>query len=229
MGQRTIAIGDIHGCATALDGLLGAIQPAADDTLVVLGDYIDRGPESRTVVQRLIELTSGGEVAVLLGNHEEMLLLACEDEMELAGWLGYGGRETLASYGVEHPSQLPAAHLQFIRGGMDYHETAAHFFVHANYLPEVPLTRQPPWVLRWESLWQRIPPPHANGKIAVVGHTSQHEGEIWDLGHLKCIDTYCHGGGWLTALCVEDGSIWQVDRQGKPRARRGCQTREPGS
>jgi serine/threonine protein phosphatase 1 len=217
MSVRTIAIGDIHGCGKALDALLDAVQPAPADTLVVLGDYVDRGPDSRLVVERLIELRDACKLVVLTGNHEEMLLAAQEDDAELLGWLEYGGDATLNSYGVKHPAELPAGHVAFMASGMDFHETTGHFFVHANYLSEVPLNRQPTETLRWESLWQRIPTPHVCGKTAIVGHTAQRGGEIWDLGHLKCIDTYCHGGGWLTALEVETGQVWQVDREGHLR------------
>lgn len=226
MAARTIAIGDIHGCASAFKAVLAAMVPAAKDQLIVLGDYVDRGPASRSVVDDLRTLANICQLTVLLGNHEEMLLAACSDEMELFGWLEYGGRETLASYGVTHPAQLPSDHLDFISAGGDFFESADHFLVHANYLPDVPLDQQPPAVLRWESLWQRIPTKHQNGKLAIVGHTAQHEGEIWDLGHLKCIDTYCHGGGWLTALELRTGQVWQADRAGRLRAPTICASRQ---
>jgi serine/threonine protein phosphatase 1 len=72
-------------------------------------------------------------------------------------------------------------------------------------------------VLRWESLRNHQPGPHYSGKPAVVGHTAQKDGEILDLGHLKCIDTYCYGGYWLTALDVLSGRIWQADPGGQLR------------
>ncbi len=64
-----------------------------------------------------------------------------------------------------------------------------------------------------------IPGPHESGKRAIVGHTSQKSGEILDLDHIVCIDTYCYGGRWLTALEVETGRLWQVDPHGHPRGR----------
>lgn len=214
MSSRTIAIGDIHGCAAALDAVLAAMEPGPDDRLIVLGDYVDRGPDTSAVIDRLLQLEQQTQLEVLLGNHEEMLLAACEDDHELRAWLSFGGAETLASYGVDHPRGLPRAHLDWMRGNGDFAEAAEHFFVHANYQHDLPLPDQPWNMLRWESLWQRIPQPHCSGKIAIVGHTAQREGEIWNLGHLQCIDTYCHGGGWLTALEVTTGQIWQADRDG---------------
>ncbi|MBX7072196.1 MAG: serine/threonine protein phosphatase [Pirellulales bacterium] len=219
MPPRTIAIGDIHGCLAALDRVLAAIEPLANDTLIVLGDYVDRGSDSRGVIARLRQLAERCRLVVLTGNHEEMLLAARDDEVERDAWLRYGGAETLASYGAASLEGLPAADIEWILQGADGFETATHLFVHANYLPDLPLARQPVEVLRWESLWQRVPPRHISGKIAIVGHTAQHEGEIWDLGHLLCIDTYCHGGGWLTAMEVDTRQVWQASRAGELRAK----------
>ena len=79
-----------------------------------------------------------------------------------------------------------------------------HIFVHAYYEPDRPLHEQSWGGLRWASL-PPIPKPHCSGKVAIVGHTPQKNGEVLDLGYLKCIDTFCHGGGWLTALEVRHG------------------------
>ena len=79
------------------------------------------------------------------------------------------------------------------------------------------MDEQPTEVLRWESLRDGIPGPHVSGKRAIVGHSSQKSGEILDVGHLVCIDTYCYGGGWLTALDVDTDEVWQVNRQGELR------------
>ena len=72
-------------------------------------------------------------------------------------------------------------------------------------------------MLRWHSLHESLPTRHLNGKIAVVGHTANKNGEILDHGHLICIDTYCYGGGWLTRLDVFSGATWQASRDGKLR------------
>jgi serine/threonine protein phosphatase 1 len=96
-------------------------------------------------------------------------------------------------------------------------ETATHFFTHGAYDPEQPLTSQRWPVWRWHSLRDSVPGPHVSGKTAVVGHTSQKSGEVLDVGYLMCIDTYCYGGGWLTAFDSSTGRTWQVDRVGKSR------------
>ena len=80
---------------------------------------------------------------------------------------------------------------------------------------------QPIEMLLWESLKIRQPGPHCSGKTAIVGHASQSSGEILDLGYLKCIDTRCYGDGWLTAMDVESGQMWQADKKGERRGARG--------
>jgi len=217
MHGRLIAVGDIHGCLAALDALLEAIGPQADDTLVCLGDYVDRGPASRQVIDRLIGLADTCRLVPLLGNHDEMFLEICEGRLDLLDdWLDFGGRATVSSYG-RVPEDVPAEHTEFLRACRPFHETERHFFVHGSYLEDLPLGAQPPEVLVWESLRQRIPGPHCSGKTAILGHTAQKSGEVLDRGYLKCIDTYCYGTGWLSALEVETGRLWQADRQGRLR------------
>jgi serine/threonine protein phosphatase 1 len=216
MAGRTIAIGDIHGWLPALQTVLAAIGPQPDDSIVTLGDYIDRGPDSRGVIDRLLELAGQCRLIPLLGNHDQMLLMICGGRLELIGdWRQFGGDATLASYGNLLPNGIPPEHLAFLRNCRTYYESAQHFFVHASYLPEVPLPLQDPMVLLWESLRYRHPGPHCSGKIAVVGHTAQKNGEILDLGYLKCIDTYCYGSGWLTALDVDCGQTWRARKTGE--------------
>src|SRR5262245_16204103 len=99
MAGRTIAIGDIHGCSDALAALLDAIGPGPDDTLVTLGDHIDRGPNSSGVLSRLITLAGQCHLIPLMGDHEEMLVGALHDTVALRRWLTCGGAETLRSYG----------------------------------------------------------------------------------------------------------------------------------
>jgi serine/threonine protein phosphatase 1 len=215
---RTIAIGDIHGCAVALEALLVAIGPQPADTVVTLGDYVDRGPDSRPAIELLLGLEGRCRLVPLLGNHDKMLLavLAGKTHM-LSHWLTLGGAATLQSFGCAAVEAIPQPYIDFLTRSRPWHETAGHLFVHANYLPELPLDQQPAYVLRWESLKIRRPPPHRSGKTAILGHTAQKGGEILDLGHLKCIDTYCYGGRWLTALDVDSGRLWQADPQGRLR------------
>ncbi len=99
MAARTIAIGDIHGCLAALATLIDTIAPGPEDTVITLGDYIDRGPQSRGVLDRLIALSRRCQLVPLQGNHEEMLLDALRDSTLLRRWLSLGGVDTLRSYG----------------------------------------------------------------------------------------------------------------------------------
>ena len=82
--------------------------------------------------------------------------------------------------------------------------------------PDRPLRGQPWGGLRWASL-PPVPKPHCSGKVSVVGHTPQRSGEVLDMGFLVCIDTNCHRGGWLTALEVRTGQVWQADARGRLR------------
>jgi serine/threonine protein phosphatase 1 len=204
MTERIIAIGDVHGCSAALAALVRAIDPTELDTLVFLGDYIDRGPDSRGVLEQVIALAERCMVVPLLGNHEELLLSAVRLALE-AGCI------------ATPEEAIPTHHLAFLQSCRSFYETETHLFVHANYLADLPLAEQPNHVLRWKHLDETTPRPHVSGKVAVVGHTPQRSGEILDLGYLKCIDTHCHGGGWLTALEVGTGKVWQADMAGELR------------
>ncbi len=227
MAARTIAIGDIHGCLAALDALVTAIAPTTEDTLVTLGDYIDRGPHSRGVLDRLSTLSRHYRLVPLLGNHEEMLLAALSDLTALRRWITLGGTDTLRSYGWVSGGPrraladwIPKPHREFLLGCRAFHETRSHLFVHAGFVPDLPLNQQPGEVLRWRVTSPDTATPHCSGKVAVVGHTPQLSGEVLDLGFLICIDTNCARGGWLTALDVDTGCIWQADRTGRFRTRR---------
>jgi serine/threonine protein phosphatase 1 len=215
---RLIAIGDIHGCLAAFQTVLAAIDPKPDDTLVALGDYVDRGPDTCGVLEALGRLSGRVRLVPLLGNHDEMLLQVYRGRAELfSDWLAFGGSATLASYHTLLPEGIWPRHIEFLEACPLYYETPRHFFVHANYRSELPLAQQPRDVLLWESLKIHQPGPHASGKTAIVGHTSQKTGEILDLGHLLCIDTWCYGDGWLTALDVSEGRIWQANQKGEER------------
>jgi serine/threonine protein phosphatase 1 len=217
MPDRIIAIGDIHGCSAALDAVLAAIDPRPGDTIVTLGDYIDRGPDARGAIDRLLALAKRCRLVPILGNHDEMLLeIVSYRPSLLADWLSFGGDATLASYGGRL-EQIPEEHVAFLRDCVSWHESDGHFFVHASYDPRKPLNKQPLDVLRWESIRDRVPGPHRSGKVAVLSHTSQKNGEVLDLGHLICIDTWVYGDGWLTALEVQSGQLWQADKNGRMR------------
>lgn len=213
---RTLAIGDIHGCATALKNLLTAIELTSHDTLVILGDAIDRGPDSRDVLDQLLAVRQSCQLVTILGNHEQMLLDVIDGKMPLQDWLIHGGAETLDSYGPGAAlTEMPLEHVDFLRTWGDYHKTTGHFFAHGNYVSKKKLSKQPWEEMRWRSLRFSMPSPHTSGKVAVLGHTANKQGKIINRGHLVCIDTYCHGGGWLTALEPATGKVWQANEVGE--------------
>jgi len=240
---RIIAIGDIHGCRPALEAIIDAITPTEDDELVLLGDYIDRGPDSWGVIQLLLKLQYICKFVALLGNHEEMLLSSFADRPSLRFWLGFGGDATLESYRLGREGlpamtyddmpfrkwlwmpeesarelrRFPVPHLAFLRECVSYYETHRHIFVHGNCRPDAEPAQESEQILRWEAVDPRWSQPHCSGKTLIVGHSAQKDGQILDLGFLKCIDTYCHGGGWLTALDVTSGQVWQASREGRLR------------
>jgi len=114
MPGRTIAIGDVHGCSAALDALIAAIRPRPDDTIVALGDYINRGPDTRGVLDRLIDLGRRCHLVPILGNHDQMLLEA-RSGLHPTTWLGMGGLATLDSYGPGRDLDLiPDEHFEFL-------------------------------------------------------------------------------------------------------------------
>lgn len=218
MTGRLIAIGDIHGCRDALRSLITAIGPRKNDTIVTLGDYIDRGPDSRGVIDLLIDLAGKCRLVPLLGNHEEMMLRVLRGEQPHQAWLQFGGVETLESYGFNGDLEfLPPEHVKFFGSLVDYYAEEGVFFTHAAYDPLLPLDRQPADTLRWQTLRDGIPLPHVSGAMAVVGHTADTNGDVLDAGHLICIDTFCYGGGYLTALDVRNRAIWQVTQNGHLR------------
>lgn len=213
--MRTIVVGDIHGCCQALLGLLELIAPSSRDTLVFLGDYVDRGPDSQGVIATLVRLRLTCQTICLLGNHELMFRGALSG-LDPNIWLRLGGQETLDSYGGSL-KDVPVEHLEFLHDCVPWYETDENLFVHANYLPNLPLAEQPETTLFWEHLSHGLPAPHYSGKIAFCGHTPQLDGEIADFGHLICLDTNCYGGGWLSGVDVASGAYWQVDFVGKLR------------
>jgi serine/threonine protein phosphatase 1 len=216
---RTIAIGDVHGCATALRTLIEGLAVQPHDAVVMLGDAVDRGSDSRGVINQLLDLRERCQLTCILGNHEQMLLDALDGLMPVHEWLVHGGAETLDSYGKgQGVNAIDDAHVEFIRSWGDVHECETHFFAHGNYLATRSLDSQPWRDLRWQSLKWHTPGPHRSGKVAVLGHTSNKQGRIANLGHLICIDTYCHGGYWLTALDATQGKVWQSSEAGEFRA-----------
>ncbi|MGE9268279.1 MAG: metallophosphoesterase family protein [Verrucomicrobiales bacterium] len=211
--MSTYAIGDIHGCAKAFRQLVDWIAPGPDDTLVTLGDYIDRGPNSRGVVKFLRDLRERTRLIPLKGNHELILEEAILSSEKADWWKRVGGRETLDSYGVKSPGKIPWSHLKFLARCAPFHETATHVFVHGGVLPNVRVDEHTLDELAWLRVYDAE--AHQSGKIVICGHTPQRDGRPLDLGHTICLDTWAYKKGWLTCLEVESGKYWQVKEKGK--------------
>lgn len=226
-GNVVYAIGDIHGRSDLLSELLRLIEqdaahspPHARKTLVFLGDYVDRGPDSRGVIEKLCHgLPHGFEAVFLKGNHEEILLEFLDDPTLLGSWRRNGGERTLESYGVDcgrlarenakpaawrdaFASALPPAHVNFLRHLRLTHEIGDYAFVHAGVRPGVPLDAQDPADLLWirdEFLTSQEP----FGKIVVHGHTPGACPVV--RSNRIGIDTGAVFSEHLTALRLEDG------------------------
>lgn len=206
MAGRTIAIGDIHGCLNALRDLIDQVQPEQSDTVVTLGDYVNRGPDSRGVIEFLAALGDTCNLVPLMGNHEHLLLHNRDSRQQREADVIADPETGLLLYNDQH--------FEFIESCNLFHETSNHLFVHANYDAEMRLEDQHPRELLWMSFNIAMPKRHFSGKTAIVGHAPQKNGQILDRGHLVCIDTYCYGGGQLTAYDVETGETWQAREPG---------------
>jgi serine/threonine protein phosphatase 1 len=228
-GTAVYAVGDIHGRLDLLEDLLQRIGEDAahhptevDRRLIFLGDYIDRGPASRGVVDRLLqEPLPGFATAHLLGNHEEALLDFVAGRSDGLAWLSYGGLETLVSYDVplsrlpntaEATAELrrsvaelvPRAHIDFFRRCKLSHGVGDYLFVHAGVRPGVAMEKQSPDDLLWirdEFLRSRTPLP---GKVVVHGHTICDMPQ--DLGYRINVDTGAFVSGRLTCLVLRGSS-----------------------
>lgn len=220
--MRVLAIGDTHGCLGALDDLIQWVAPTRSDLVVALGDYIDRGPDSRGVLDRLIQLKERLNLVCLKGNHEEMMLDArnggrAENKM----WLGVGGLQTLGSYG-RFPGRsgtledIPESHWDFLENDLlNYYETEHFIFVHATVICDLPMDEQTADALFWEFLPETM--RHYSHKTVICGHTSQKSGLPRAIPGAVCIDTKVYADGWLTCLDVRSGRYWQTDMTGRKR------------
>lgn len=213
--HKIFAIGDIHGCLEKLEDLLE--QLAVDrqsDTLVFIGDYIDRGKYSREVVDYLIRLQREyRNVICLRGNHEQMFLNYLDGVNE-GLYLGNGGRATLDSYGIllsddleERKAKIPEEHMNFFRLLLHYYETDHYIFVHAGVRPELPLNRQAIDDLLWIR-FEFIENENDFGKTVVFGHTPM-KNLLINKNKIG-IDTGAVYGGKLTAIELPDIRIYQA-------------------
>ena len=230
-GRRAYAIGDVHGRLDLLQQLLGQIERdnrargPATTYLVLLGDLIDRGPDSKGVIDQLLLSPPRFATPVYLkGNHEEFLLSVLEGEDQMVGsWLTYGGYECAESYGVSRgwtlnvPSAevaerlrqaVPASHRTFLREMADSFQFGDYLFVHAGIRPGVPLDRQNSKDLRWirEGFLDNR---SDHGVMVVHGHTivekaEQHSNRI-------ALDTGAYRSGVLTALGLEGRERWFLE------------------
>lgn len=222
-GQRVYAIGDVHGRFDLLRDILATIErhqaglPEARTFLVFLGDLIDRGPDSRAVIDYLSTFQPSWATPIFLqGNHEEGFLRSLEgDEDALRGWLQFGGAECAESYGVSPFRQatfnaslfaqelslaVPRAHVDFIRSFYDSFTVGDYLFVHAGIRPGIPLADQDPHDLRWirhDFLDNGLP----HEAVVVHGHTIVEEPN--ELHNRIAIDTGAYRSGRLTALYAE--------------------------
>lgn len=210
------AIGDVHGCADELEELLGMLPLRDDSTLVMLGDYIDRGPFSRRVIETLIEWKKRHDIVTLSGNHEEMLreFLDGSNPQRVARFILNGGSSTLADFADDHGEWvIPESHVQFLEGLKLWHETDEHFFVHAG-VPDMALKDIDPVRDRDELLWIRrafIGNTRRWEKRIVHGHTPVNAVEV-SASRIN-VDTACAYGGFLTAIELPSHRIYSVPRK----------------
>lgn len=227
-GRRVYAVGDIHGRLDLLDRLLASIagddreRGTADTEIIFLGDLVDRGPDSRGVVERLLELSRGPmKIRFLMGNHEEVFIRAARGDIRALRFLTrIGGRETLFSYGIAPEEyrdldfeelaevveqKVPAEHLDFLAGFESWIEVGDYLFVHAGLRPGVVLEEQSRSDLCWireEFLHHR----DSFGKLVVHGHsiTDQVDLQPNRIG----IDTGAYASDRLTAIGLEGEERW---------------------
>ncbi len=211
--KRVIAIGDIHGHSIALEALIEAIKPSVTDEIITLGDYVNRGPDSKGVIEQLIKLREHCRLIPILGNHDEMLLEARKDRYAYDRFVMSGGKETVASYGDRRLDDIPDSHWDFLESCIDYHEANGFVFTHANLCSYTPLRNQLSSVLRWTGVDEMEICNHQSGKIVVVGHSAGDQ--IRDFGTCVCIDTGCGFGGVLTADEPATKKCWQVTEAGR--------------
>lgn len=228
-GERVYAVGDIHGRLDLFAKLVAAIERddaargKASTTIVLLGDLIDRGPDSAAVIAEARALQQRRKVRIIAGNHEEMFLLSFDELDLLRHFLRFGGRETVLSYPVDPlafqtaeleeaqalmRAAVPETDLEFIRSFEDRIVIGDYLFVHAGIRPYRPLETQKLQDLRWiREPFLSFTGDH--GYVVVHGHTITPEPEI--LPNRIGIDTGAFMSGRLTGLGLEDTERWLIE------------------
>lgn len=218
-GATIYAIGDIHGRADLLRDLHARIRADFAErrpnraTMIYLGDYVDRGPASREVIELVLnERPEGVETVGLLGNHEDLMLSFLDGGSMAPDWLPNGGGETMRSYGVapespygrsELAERLPEAHMEFLRSLELYHVEGDYLFVHAGIVPDLPMSEQS----RFDLTWIReefLGSDADHGRCVVHGHTIRKEVDV--RPNRIGIDTGAFFTGKLTCLALEGDS-----------------------
>lgn len=202
------AFGDIHGEYDKLEALIRKININKSDTMIFLGDYIDRGNKSFEVIEYLIKLNDNHNCIFVRGNHEEMLLDYLYGLYEKM-FLRNGGVSTINSYrnngydigpNIDHSlRKFPDAHLKFINKMVLYHETSDYIFVHAGIRPGIPLNETDSEILMWDRCFYHL--SGYKGKKVVFGHTPSRK--VMHTKHKICIDTgscFEDIGGMLTCV-----------------------------
>ena len=221
-GTRVYAIGDIHGCKRQLEWLLDAIERDCSGNgmtnhVIFLGDLIDRGPDSRGVLQRLMDGPLPGQKHdFLMGNHEEAMLQVWEGHGDVvSGWLRFGGAQTMESYGITRGDMfrlgmdlprlvqdiVPDEHICFMQSFKDHVAVGDYLFVHAGIRPGIPLSQQEASDLRWIRDEFLADEETDHGFKVVHGHTIS-DGPVLKSNRIG-IDTGCYVSGTLTALVLE--------------------------
>lgn len=232
-GERVYAIGDIHGCLSETQSLLQKIKVdneyrgEAKTYLVFLGDLIDRGPDSRGVLELLLNFPyQFAKPLFIMGNHEEMMVRGLMGEPELLpDWLKYGGYACAESYGLsrgelsghdpevlEHLLRraIPKKHVEFMSGFLDYVQFGDFLFTHAGIRPGVPLPQQKSQELRWiRGPFLSFKGDH--GVMVVHGHTISEEIDV--KNNRIGIDTGAYKTGCLSAVCIEDEQITYLQNE----------------
>jgi serine/threonine protein phosphatase 1 len=204
----TYAVGDIHGSLDKMQALVAACRQHADGRamqFVFLGDYIDRGPDSAGVVRAMMGLQDELQerLIALMGNHEAWVLALLDGTASMSVWLRNGGVQTLLSYGVRDVSDLPPAHLDWMRSLRLSYDDGRRLFVHAGVNPDKPLDAQD----EHDLLWIREPfltDGRDYGRLIVHGHTPLETDKPELRRNRLNLDTAAVFGGPLTAAVFDD-------------------------